>query len=147
MLDQQIANNPPIQSVQHFCHGDGRLNTNRAASTSRQVNLEPQAMKAQQIANNRPNRTPFRRHEDPHVLQSYGDPITNEKQSRTIRIYFQNIKGLSYTTTREDYKYDFNHLDDLQVDIAGLAETNSAWQHQFLRNELIQASRSIGSAQ
>ena len=104
-----------------------------------------QQRSALQIVNNRPNRIPFRRHEDPHVLRSYGDSITNAKQPRTIRIYFQNIKGLSYTTTREDSKYVFNHLANLQVDIAGLAETNSAWQHQFLRNELIFASRSIGA--
>ena len=100
------------------------------------------------IQNHRPNRIPFRKQGDPQALQSYGDPITQvEKQSRAIRIFFQNIKGLSYTNTTEDYKYVFRQLEDLQIDIAGLAETNTAWQHTFLRNELLTAARSIGAGQ
>lgn len=100
---------------------------------------------APSIINRRPNRIPLRRHEDPHVLLSYGNPITTQKHPRSIRLYFQNVKGLSYTTTREDYQYVFQSLNDIQIDIVGLAETNSAWQHNFLRNELTVASKSIGA--
>jgi hypothetical protein len=57
---------------------------------------------------------------------------------------FQNIKGLSHYANSEDYEYYLQHLRDIQVDIAGLSETNSAWQHQFLRHNFSSRARKAG---
>jgi hypothetical protein len=88
-----------------------------------------------QISNTRPNRIPQRTTLDDNPGASYGSSIQRTKQEHCLRIFFQNIKGLSHTHSREDYIYYLDQFRDLQVDIAGLAETNTAWQHQFLRQE------------
>ena len=76
---------------------------------------------------------------------SYGSSIQRTKQEHCLRIFFQNIKGLSHTHSREDYIYYLDQFRDLQVDIAGLAETNTAWQHQFLRQEFTSQARRAGA--
>lgn len=57
---------------------------------------------------------------------------------------FQNIKGLSHYSSGEDYEYYLQHLRDAQVDIAGLSETNTAWQHQILRHNFCGRARKAG---
>jgi hypothetical protein len=65
---------------------------------------------------------------------SYGDPII-QKVTGSIRIFFQNVKGLTHTSTSEDYKYYFQCLQGLEVDLFGLSETNTCWSHYHLASD------------
>ena len=97
------------------------------------------------IPSTRPNRIAQRISLDENPTASYGSSIHRTKQDNCIRIFYQNIKGLSHTPSSEDYNYYLDHFRDLAVDIAGLAETNTAWQHQFLRQEFTNKARRAGS--
>ena len=65
---------------------------------------------------------------DPHPDKSFGDTII-QKHATTTRLFFQNVKGLTYSTSGEDYRYYLSCLQSYEVDIAGLAETNTCWSH------------------
>jgi hypothetical protein len=78
------------------------------------------------------------------VLTSYGDNV-NIKDSSSLRIWFQNVKGLTTSSTGEDYEYYLHNLQLLQVDIAGMAETNSPWQLPHVRSDFIQQTRKYDS--
>jgi hypothetical protein len=54
--------------------------------------------------------------DDPTLLSNYGDSIYH-KQDRSTRI-FQNVKGLTYSVSGEDYEYYLHNLKAVQVDIA-----------------------------
>jgi hypothetical protein len=73
-------------------------------------------------------------------MTSYGDNIHN-KQDQHTRIFFQNVKGLTHSITSEDYEYYLHNLKTLQVDIAGLAETNSPWQLYHIRRDFLQQTK------
>jgi hypothetical protein len=77
---------------------------------------------------------------DTHLSTSYGDPVIQKSPSST-RIFFQNVKGLSTSSGSEDYRYYLDCLQALQVDIAGLAETNTCWQHSHLREDFKSITR------
>ena len=79
---------------------------------------------------------------DPEPTKSYGDPIIQKAES-TVRLFFQNVKGLSSSPGSEDYRYYLNCLQSFQVDFAGLAETNTCWQHSHLRADFTNATRRI----
>ena len=85
------------------------------------------------IPMSRPNRAAFRSATDPNPTTTYGHSIQAAKTDNQMHIFFRNIKGLSHTRSQVDYEFYFNHFRDLHVDIAGLSETNTAWQHPFLR--------------
>ena len=76
----------------------------------------------------RPNPTILR----PGRNASYGDSI-HERHDSTIRIFFQNVKGLTYSATGEDYGYYLSCVSSLGADIIVMAETNSAWEHSHIR--------------
>lgn len=109
-----------------------------------QLNDNNKNSKPQPIPNSRPSRIPQRKNGDPFALASYGTSIHQTKAHPDMRIFFQNVKGLSHSTNGEDYRYVMQHLAELQVDICGMAETNTAWQHSFLRQELRSAIRASG---
>jgi hypothetical protein len=92
------------------------------------------------VLNRKFQRTPL----DPDHQLSYGTPIRSLKQKSSIRIFHQNIKGLSHKPSGEDHEYYLIHLRDLQVDFAGMSETNTAWQHQHLRHNFINRARKAG---
>jgi hypothetical protein len=71
--------------------------------------------------------------ETPH--QSYGDSIY-EKFPDSTRLFFHNVKGLTQSLSRDNYAYYMSTLHSLNVNIAGLAETNSAWSHMHLQTDL-----------
>jgi hypothetical protein len=58
---------------------------------------------------------------------------------------FQNIKGMSHFSNGEDYDYYLTHFRDLQIDIAGLSETNTAWKHPYLRHNFNTRARKAGN--
>jgi hypothetical protein len=70
------------------------------ANTANQRFTRPRTLKQTKINHNtlQPGRTSSRREsEEPHTLEkSFGDPIQN-KQPATVRILFQNVKGLTYS--------------------------------------------------
>jgi hypothetical protein len=92
----------------------------------------------------RTRRTLFRKSSDPHHATSYGEPISKPKHQTSLRVLFQNVKGLSHYAKGEDQEYYMTHLRDLDIDIAGLAETNTAWQHQSLRYNFNARARKAG---
>ena len=89
----------------------------------------------------RPGRT---RVADPHDTahwQSFGDTV-HEKDASHTRFFFQNIKGLTNSTSCEDFKYTLHSLHGLHVDFCGLAETNLPWlQVPHLQDEFRQCVR------
>jgi hypothetical protein len=94
------------------------------------------------IPNPRQGRVHFRKSSDPNPELFYGDPIET-KAPADIRIFLQNTKGLTYTIEGTDYEFYFRSLHDIQADVASLVETNTAWQHSYLRGELIRRARQI----
>jgi Reverse transcriptase (RNA-dependent DNA polymerase) len=96
------------------------------------------------IPSQRHNRTITRKSQDPNYTVHYGTPISISKPNLSLRILFQNIKGLSHYSNGEDYEYYLQHLRDIQIDIAGLSETNTAWQHQHLRYNFSNRARKAG---
>ena len=84
------------------------------------------------IHTKRPGRKFHTPHIDIDLDRAYGRPWT-EKADTDLRIYFQNVKGLTYSATGEDYNYYLSSLMPLQSDIVGMAETNTAWTHPHLK--------------
>jgi hypothetical protein len=74
----------------------------------------------------------------PH--SSYGNSILH-KHHHTTRVYFQNVKGLTYSSGCEDYRYYFSSLQSYDIDLAGLAETNTCWTHPHLQQDLCHCLR------
>ena len=69
------------------------------------------------------------------------------KAPGSIRLFFQNVKGLTYSTGVEDYKYYLSQMAAFSVDCFGLAETNTAWQHYYLQlhyRECVQRQFRVG---
>ena len=71
---------------------------------------------------------------DPQPMKSFGDSVI-QKSAGSLRLFFQNVKGLSSSAGSEDYRYYLDCLQSLQVDVAGLSETNTCWQHPHLRDD------------
>jgi hypothetical protein len=92
--------------------------------------------------NKRPGRLihHHRQDHDTTILQSYGSDFRH-KDEQSVRFFFQNVKGLTYSTSCEDYEYYLHHLKLLQVDVAGLAETNSPWQLQHIKSEFLKRAK------
>ena len=65
---------------------------------------------------------------------SFGDPIIY-KDPLSTRFMFQNVKGMTYSTGCEDYKYFLSAMMSYSVDLYGMAETNTGWQHNFLQSD------------
>ena len=65
--------------------------------------------------------------------EKWGDDI-KEKNERTLRLYFQNINGLSTAELTEDWMDIYTIMEDHNVDIYGLAETNITWTPTVTHN-------------
>ena len=89
----------------------------------------------------RNGRIPFRKSNDRSPEVSYGDTV-HHKENNHIRILFQNVKGLSKTSTTDDYRYYSQAIHHLQVDICCLAETNKPWQLLHHRQDFLTGVRS-----
>ena len=77
---------------------------------------------------------------DPYEHHSYGESVYNWSPG-WLRIFFQNAKGLTYSTGSEDFHYYVKCLKDLNVNVSGICETNRAWQHPHLRAQFNKAAR------
>jgi hypothetical protein len=51
------------------------------------------------------------------------------------------VKGLTYTAGGEDYEYYMHSLKELDIDICGMSETNTPWQHHYLTQEFTTRAR------
>ena len=92
-----------------------------------------------------PRQRPQRRSWDypinPNPTTSYGDTII-QKFPHSIRIFFQNVHGLTHSAGLEDYKYYLQSTKSYHdIDIAGMAETNIGWHHPHLQSEFRQILR------
>ena len=92
------------------------------------------------IPSRRPGRKIWESPADLHPDKSYGDPVI-QKQKGTTRFFFQNVKGLTYNSSGEDYRYYISCLKAYDIDIAGLAETNTCWSHPHISFEFRQLLR------
>ncbi|KAI2496067.1 hypothetical protein MHU86_18439 [Fragilaria crotonensis] len=88
----------------------------------------------------RPGRLALRRVGDSLADQTFGDAIIY-KDPGTTRLMFQNVKGLSYSPTGDDYRYFLSAMRSYSVDIFGMAETNSGWQHSYIQSTFKQCVR------
>ena len=71
----------------------------------------------------------------------YGDSVYRKDDLHT-RILFQNVKGLTASTSCEDFKYCRDSLHSLQTDIVGLSETNLPWtQSSHIQSDFRQCLR------
>jgi hypothetical protein len=80
----------------------------------------------------RPGRNPLRSDHSIDLTTSYGTSH-HLRNDNDIRIFFQNTKGLTYSSTGEDYDYYLSCTKSIGANIIGMAETNTAWQHHHLR--------------
>ncbi len=87
------------------------------------------------LPRSRPGRTLWSTPLDPYPNRTYGDTI-RVKPKHCLRFFFQNVKGLSHSFDFEDYKYYLSNIQAYDIDIAGLAETNTAWQHIHLQQDI-----------
>ena len=58
--------------------------------------------------------------------RSFGDDVIFKDSTHT-RIFFHNVKGLTFSTSCEDFKYCLDSLHSLQMDLVGISETNLPW--------------------
>jgi hypothetical protein len=71
---------------------------------------------------------------NPSPEKHLGDAII-QKSPDSTRLFFQSVKGLTYSTSGEDYCYYFSCLQAYDSDILGLAETNACWSHFHLQTD------------
>ena len=77
---------------------------------------------------------------DPTPSNSYGDPITHKVEG-SVCLLFQNVHGLTHSTTLEDYRYYLQCTQGLSVDVLGLSETNTCWSHHHLTSDFRSATQ------
>jgi hypothetical protein len=77
---------------------------------------------------------------DPHMMVPYGNPLI-QKLPTSTQFSFQNVEGLSSSSGSEDYRYYLKCLQSLQVDVAGLVEISTCWQHPHLRDDMTSLTR------
>ena len=59
----------------------------------------------------------------------FGDDIGQNPQEQSTRIFFQNVNGLELSTTAHTLLTTCIGMQDNQIDIACLAETNTNWNY------------------
>jgi hypothetical protein len=141
MIDSRSQNSTNLTA-----DGPNTQNSNRTSATRQQLpssanpRTSPHTSTLNTIPTTRRGRILARKSSDPHPEEAYGDSI-HTKDDTHLRVFFQNVKGLSYTTTSDDYQYYSQALRALRVDISCLAETNKPWQLPHHKNDFRTASR------
>ena len=59
----------------------------------------------------------------------FGDDIGQDPQENSTKIFFQNVNGLEFNTTSHTLLATCIGIQDNQIDIACLTETNTNWNH------------------
>ena len=65
------------------------------------------------------------------------------RDKNDIRIFYETVKGLTYSHTGEDCNYYLMNTQTIGADIIGMAETNTAWQHHHLQASLTSQAQNI----
>ena len=66
----------------------------------------------------------------------FGDDIRQDPQENSTRIFFQNVNGLEFSITSHTLLATCIGMQDNQIDIACLAETNTNWNHYKGKRQL-----------
>ncbi|KAI2499477.1 hypothetical protein MHU86_14997 [Fragilaria crotonensis] len=154
-MQLQAANQPPSHTGSCSSHQSDNEMSIKSTSTTRStdsVQVMSPEKKKQRTPPSKPrtpprnrhhHRTPspspksgdrrkFRINQDIDVDTSYGNQVHN-RDPQHIRIFFQNVKGLTYSSTGQDYDYYLSCRSTIDSDITGMAEANTAWQHPHLK--------------
>ena len=86
------------------------------------------------ITRTRHGRVSRRTGQDSAIKTSVGDTILTKEQ-HSVRFFFQNVKGLTYSVGCEDYRYNLSCMAAYGVDMFGFDETNTAWSHHHICSE------------
>ncbi|KAI2508454.1 hypothetical protein MHU86_5981 [Fragilaria crotonensis] len=92
------------------------------------------------IPSHRPGRKTRSSPIDQFPSVSYGESV-HHKTNGSLRLLFQNVKGLTHSSTLEDYRYYHQCLHGLSVDIMGLTETNTCLAHHHLSSDFRSATQ------
>jgi hypothetical protein len=148
---QQSGNSPQehdleINAVQHNSSSHESSNSPRSHRsgryTSRGVDRHQPIPPSQVLLfpQRRPCRLANRKKGDIQAEITYGDAIIYKKPG-TTRFLFQNVKGLTYTQSGDDHNYYLSGMLSYTIDVLGMAETNSGWQHAHLQSHFKQCLR------
>ena len=88
----------------------------------------------------RPGRVITRKSSDLEANETFGDAIVY-KSPGTTRFMFQNVKGLTYNKSGDDYNYYLSSMLSFSINVFGMAETNSGWQHHHVQTKFRQCLR------
>ena len=114
---------------------NSQYQTNSRINTSTSIPVTPESTEnTNAIDTNLPNDdirsndgTLFLSHDKKYTSnESWGDQL-NDKAHHTIRIYFQNINGIIYKKSWDKWKETVDILNEHNIDVAGLVETNINW--------------------
>ncbi|KAI2496031.1 hypothetical protein MHU86_18504 [Fragilaria crotonensis] len=92
------------------------------------------------FATKRPGRLHTRKSCDDAANSTFGDAIVY-KAPDTTRFMFQNVKGLTYNQSGDDYNYYLSSMISYSIDVFGMTETNSGWQHHYVQSKFKQCLR------
>ncbi|KAI2490409.1 hypothetical protein MHU86_24165 [Fragilaria crotonensis] len=92
------------------------------------------------FATKRPGRLHTRKSCDDAANSTFGETIVY-KAPDTTRFMFQNVKGLTYNQSGDDYNYYLSSMISYSIDVFGMAETNSGWQHHYVQSKFKQCLR------
>ena len=86
------------------------------------------------VLDNNENNTPKEKKKLNNV--HLGDDIGQYPQEQSTRIFFQNVNGLDLSTTSHTLLTTCIGMQDNQIDIAYMAETNTTWNHYKGKRQL-----------
>ena len=132
MQSTRIEETPEV-TITH----DNTRNTNTHTSIT---NILTHRNISDTIPHLRPGRQHNRNATNIDIHSAYGDSYM-VRDENDKRIFFQNVKGLTHSYTGEDYVYYMTSVQAIGADIIGMAETNTAWQHQHLRDMFASRAR------
>jgi hypothetical protein len=93
-----------------------------------------------------PNSQREHRQRTHQIIQQYNDdlPVNNDTwggsmttpDPKAIRIFFQNINGLKFTTPASRLRHHLQYMKDTGVTISGMAETNTNWHYSNITKHI-----------
>ena len=73
----------------------------------------------------------------------WGDALIKATHPKTLRVYFQNINGLTTGNISADWAEKSHQMNDHNVGIFGFAETNTHWKHAGTLDQVHQTSKQV----
>ena len=121
-------------TVDHDAHSKPATNARNGRYMSRGEDRHPPIYTSQILLfpSTRPGRITRRKTSDSQANVTFGDAIIYKAKGST-RVMFQNVKGLTFNQTGDDYNYYMSSMGSYSIDIFGMAETNSGWQHPYVQ--------------